>query len=442
MAFEILLILLLILANGIFSGSEMAIVSARKARLEQLADEGNRKARLALKLANAPNDFLSTVQIGITLIGILSGAVGGATLALRFKSFLQSIPSLAPHSESLSLGIVVTLITYLSLVLGELVPKRLALNNPEDIACTVARPMRLLAKGTAPLVHLLSSSTDGLLKLLGIQLTQEVTVTEEEIRLLLEQGTRAGLFEEAEQEMVSRVFRLGDRPVKSLMTPRTAITWLDIDAPMEETQREMLESPHSRFPVAQGSLDHCLGIVRIKDFLTASLSGNVVDLRNLLQSPLFFAENTRALDVLEIFRQSGTHFALITDEFGGIEGLVTLNDVVEAIVGNLPSDDLDEPGIVQREDGSWLVDGLIAVEELKELLDHEELPDEEKGHYQTLAGFVLTMLGRIPAAGQHFDWGGFRFEVMDMDGARVDKVLVTPIQAEDGHPKAPEDLTD
>jgi putative hemolysin len=427
MALELLLIVLLILANGIFSGSEMAIVSARKARLEQLAEEGNRKARLALKLANSPNDFLSTVQIGITLIGILSGAVGGATLALRLRPVLQSIPALAPYSEPISLVIVVSLITYFSLVLGELVPKRLALSNAEDIACAVAGPMRLLARGTAPLVHLLSSSTDGLLQLVGVRHTEESPVTEEEIRVLLEQGTRAGLFEEAEQEMVSRVFRLGDRPVKSLMTPRTAITWLDVDAPMEETQQEILNSPHSRFPVGEGSLDECVGIIRVKDFLSAYLAGEAVNLRSLLQSPLFVAENTRALDVVEIFRQSGTHFALITDEFGGIEGLITLNDVMEAIVGNLPSEDLNEPRIAQRDDGSWLVDGLIAVEELKDLLDQEELPHEQKGHYQTLAGFVLTMMGRIPSAGQHFDWGGFRFEVMDMDGARVDKVLVVPI---------------
>jgi putative hemolysin len=242
--------------------------------------------------------------------------------------------------------------------------------------------------------------------------------------------------------MVSRVFRLGDRPVKSLMTPRTAITWLDIDAPMEETQQEILDSPHSRFPVGEGSLDQCIGIIRVRDFLSAYLSEGTVDLRNLLQSPLFVAENTRALDVLEIFRQSGTHFALITDEFGGIEGLVTLNDVVEAIVGNLPSDDLNEPRIVQRDDGSWLVDGLIAADELRDLLDQEELPDEEKGHYQTLAGFVLTMMGRIPSAGQHFDWGGFRFEVMDMDGARVDKVLITPIAPDPNETETQKDTAD
>lgn len=429
---EILLIILLIVANGIFSGSEIAIVSARKVRLEQLAKRGNAKARLALKLANSPNNFLSAVQIGITLIGILSGAVGGSKVALRLQVWIELIPPLAPYSDILSLVIVVSIITYLSLVIGELVPKRIALNSPEQIACTVAPSMRLLAMLTAPVVHLLSLSTDWLLSLLGIRGTDESPVTEEEIKVLIEQGTQAGMFEVAEQEMVSRVFRLADRPIRSFMTPRTAIIWLDVDASFAENQREINENPYSRYPVGQDSLDNCLGIVKVKDILSAHFSGEPIDLGKLVQPPLFVAESTRSLNVLELFRTSGTHIALITDEYGGIEGLVTLNDLIEAIVGNIPNDDeIDEPQMVQREDGSWLLDGLLSIDELKKLFQKESLPDEQAENYQTLGGFVMTSLGRIPQAGEHFEAVGLRFEVMDMDGIRVDKVLVDTIEPED-----------
>lgn len=443
LVFQILLIVLLIIANGIFSGSEIAIVSARKIRLEQLAKRGNLKARLALKLANSPNNFLSTVQIGITLIGILSGAVGGATVAQQLETFFQLIPNLAPYSETLSLAIVVTTITYLSLVIGELVPKRVALSNPEQIACNVAGPMQLLSKLTAPVVHLLGMSTDWLLKILGIKASEEPPITEEEIKSLLEQGTLAGMFEAAEQEMVSRVFRLGDRPIKSLMTPRTSIAWLDVEGSQEENEREIMDSSYSRFPVGDETLDNCLGILRVKDFLSAHLRKESIDLRKILQPPLFVAESTRALKVLEIFRQSGTHIALVTDEYGGIEGLVTLNDLIEAIVGNLPNnDEINEPQAIQREDGSWLLDGLLSIDELKAMFDRETLPDEEEGHYQTLGGFVIAFLGRIPRSGDYFEVDGIRYEVVDMDGVRVDKVLVmltrSPEVSDSDETEAPE----
>jgi putative hemolysin len=424
--FEIALIIILIVANGIFSGSEIAIVSVKKIRLEQLARRGNRKARKALKLANSPNDFLSTVQIGITLISILSGAFGGATLAGRLKLVLDNIPSIKPYSETLSFLLVVTIITYLSLVVGELVPKRIALNNPEKIACNVAAPMESLAKLTAPVVSLLGFSTDGLLKLMGFRASEESPVTEEEILASIEQGTQAGTFEVAEQEMVTRVFRLGDRPIKNLMTPRTSIAWLDADASLEETQREIMDSSYSRFPVGESSLDDCLGMLRVKDFLSAHLSGETIDLRAILQAPLFVADSTRVLNVLELFKQSGTHIALVTDEYGGIEGLVTLNDVIESIVGNLPNDDeISEPQVIQREDGSYLLDGLLAIDELKAILQRESLPEEEEGQYQTLGGYVMAYLGKIPTSGDHFEVENLRFEVMDMDGVRVDKVMVS-----------------
>lgn len=426
-AFELLFIFLLTIANGVFSGSEIAVVSARKVRLEQLANRGNKKAQMALKLANSPNSFLSSVQIGITLIGILSGAVGGATLSRRLEEVLKTVPNLARYSEPLSILIVVTFITYLSLLIGELVPKRIALNNPEKIACSVAYPMRLLAKITSPVVHLLSSSTDWLLKILGIQVTDDPGVTEEEIKVLIAQGTEAGMFEEAEQEMVSRVFRLGDRSVTALMTPRTDIVWLDVDAPWEQNKSEILANPHSYFPVGQGSLDECVGIISLKDVLSTYMTGEVMDLRQVMRPPLFVPESIRALKVLELFKESRTHMALIADEYGGLEGLITLNDVSEAVIGELPSlEDLNEPLVIKRDDGSWLLDGMLSIDALKEILQRENLPSEDEGYYQTLGGFAMNLLGRVPTSGEHFEAVGFRFEVMDMDGNRVDKVLVTP----------------
>lgn len=426
MLFNLILILSLIIANGIFSGSETALITSKKVRLEQLAKSGKKSAILALKLAKHPNKFLSTVQVGITLIGILSGAVGGATLSQNLQEILDKITFLAPYSESLSFSIVVGLITYLSLVVGELVPKRLALNYPEKIACTVARPMNFLSIITHPIIHILIFSTEGLLKILGVKPSEEPPITEEEIKVLMEQGTEAGMFEEAEQEMVSRVFKLGDRTVKNVMTPRTSIVWLDIEESLEDCQKEMIESSYSRFPVGAESLDNCLGILWVKDYLTMALSQEEIDLKSLLQKPLFVTENTKALKVIELFKETGIHLALVADEYGGIEGLVTVNDLMEAIVGSLPEDDeINEPLVIQRDDGSWLLDGLLSIEELKDVLDLETLPDEEEETYQTLGGLVIHFLERIPQSGQHFEIENLRFEVMDMDGIRVDKVLVS-----------------
>lgn len=436
--FEVLFVLLLIIANGVFAMSEIAIVSARKVRLQQWANEGNASARVALELANAPNRFLPTVQIGITLIGILAGAFGGATIAELLAGVAGQVPWLAPYREAIGLGIVVVLITYLSLIVGELVPKRVALNNPERIAMAVAIPMRTLSAIAAPVVHLLSTSTEVVLRVLGIKPSAELQVTEEEIKVLIEQGTEAGMFEAAEQDMVQRVFRLGDRRVSGLMTPRLEIAWLDLDDSLEENQQTMTTSVHSRFPVCQGSLDNVLGIAQVKDLLVRNLTNRPLDLTASLQTPLFVPEGMLALKVLELFKQSGTHTALVVDEYGVIQGLVTLNDLLEAIVGDIPSvDELAEPQAVQREDGSWLLDGMLPVEEFFELFEIEELPEEQQGNYQTLGGFVITHLGRIPAATDHFERSGLRFEVMDMDGNRVDKVLVMPIPTSPG----PEELS-
>lgn len=422
---EIFFILLLILCNGIFAMSEMAIVSARKVRLQQLANQGNVKARTALRLADSPNQFLSTVQIGITLIGTLAGAFGGATLAEKLAALLRQIPMLAAHAQAIALVVVVVSITYLSLVLGELVPKRLALSNPEQVATGVASQMRLLARIAAPVVHLLSYSTDLVLRLLGIGPTEEPEVTEEEIKILIEQGTEAGTFEEAEQDMLNRVLRLGDRRVKALMTPRPEIVWLDLDDSAETNRQIIISNSHSRYLVCQDELDNVLGIVHVNDLLARCLSNQPLDLTTSLHRPLYVPESTPGLKILELFKQSGTHIAIVVDEYGVIQGLVTLNDIMGEIVGDIPLvNQTDEPQAVQREDGSWLVDGMLSVEEFFELFGIEELPKEQKGTYHTVGGFVVTHLGRIPIAADRFEWQNLAIEVMDMDGNRVDKILV------------------
>jgi putative hemolysin len=424
---EILIILALILANGIFSMSEMAIVSARKARLQQLANQGSLNAQAALELAEAPNHFLSIVQVGITLINILNGVFGGATIAQRLEKYVELVPFLSPYSQTIAFGVVVLVITYLSLIVGELVPKRLALNNPEKIAAFIAIPMRALASLASPIVHMLSISTETVLQILGIRPSEEPQVTEEEIKILIEQGTEAGTFEAAEQDMVERVFRLGDRPVTFFMTPRPDIVWLDLDDSPEENRQKMSASNYSRYPVCQEGMDNVLGVIPVTDLLSRSLRNEPFDLTIGLRQPVFVPESTRGLKVLELFKQTVTHIALVVDEYGVIQGLVTLNDIMSEIVGDVPAQPgQEEPQAVRREDGSWLVDGMLPVEEFFELFDVEELETEARGNYQTLGGLVITNLGRIPTAADHFEWQGMRIEVMDMDGNRVDKVLVVP----------------
>ena len=427
---EIFIVLLLIIVNAIFVMSEMAIVSVRKVRLQQIANQGNANARVALRLANAPNQFLGTVQIGITLLAILSGALGESVIARQLLLLLSLIPWLTPYREAIASITAVLIITYLTLVIGELVPKRLALNNPERLAIALAGPMQILSIITSPVVHLLSTSTDVVIRLLGIKPSTDPQVTEEEIKVLIEQGTEAGTFEEAEQDMLNRVFRLSDRRVSALMTPRPDIVWLDLDDSPEVNRQTMLDNLHSQFPVCQGELDNVLGIIHVNDLLSRCLSNQPLDLTTALRRPLYVPESTPGLKILELFKQSGTHFAIVVDEYGVIQGLVTLNDILEEIVGDIPATDgLDEPQAVQREDGSWLLDGMLPVEEFFELFDIEELSREHRSNYHTMGGFVITHLGRIPNAADHFVWRGMRFEVMDMDGNRVDKVLVIPVAA-------------
>jgi putative hemolysin len=426
---DLSIIFLLILANGLFVMSELAIVSARKIRLQQAANQGDTRARAALQLAEEPNNFLATVQIGITLIGIIAGAFGEAALSRRIEPFIQDIPFLSGYSQAIAFGIGVIIITYLTLIIGELVPKRLALNSPERIASLAAMPMAILSRIGAPIVYLLSTSTNLALRILGIRPSDDPQVTEEEIRVLIEQGTEAGMFEQAEEDIMKRVFRLGDRRVSSLMTPRLEITWIDLEDSFEENHRRMMDSSHARFPVCNGGLDNLLGIVQVYDLLVKSMSNEDIDFTSSLQNPVFVPESTRALKVLELFKQTGTQIAFVVDEYGVIQGLVTLTDVLQAIVGDIPTvEELAEPQAIQREDGSWLLDGMLPIYQFKELLhiEDKELPGEQRGSYQTLGGFVVMHLGRIPMTADHFQWDELRFEVMDMDGNRVDKVLVMP----------------
>lgn len=428
MAFEILIILVLLAANGIFAMSELAIVTARKIRLQQLADSGDARARTALELAQNSNQFLATVQVGITLIGIMAGAFGGATIAENIAASLSALPILAPYSDLIGVSVVVVAITYLSLIIGELVPKRLALNNPERIALLVAPPMRFLSRAASPFVRLLDFSTDVVIGLLGVKPSAEPVVTVDEIKGLIEQGTESGIFEETEQDMIENVLRLDERPVSAWMTPRTKIIWLDLDESPEEIKRKVVKYSFSYFPVARENLDQIVGIVRAKDFLVQGLSGQLPDLKTLLRPPLFIPESISALDVLEAFKSEGSKIALVFDEYGGIEGLVTDDDILEDIVGNIPvaGEFSDQPQAVQREDGSWLVDGMLDLDTFEGVFKTNPLSDEEDRGYHTVGGFVMSQAHGVPVVGQVFTWQNLRFEVVDMDGRRVDKVLVTP----------------
>jgi putative hemolysin len=431
---EILIIFLLLVANGVFAMAEIAIVSARKARLQQLANAGDSHARTALELAANPNQFLATVQIGITLVGILAGAFGGATIAEEIAALLNGIPYIAPHGEPIGVCVVVLGITYFSLIIGELVPKRLALNNAERIAAAVAAPMRALSTVATPVVRMLSSSTDIVIRLLGVKPSTEPSISPEEIRVLIGQGTESGVFEESEQDMIENVLRLDERRVGTVMTPRTQIVGLKIDDSPEDIRRKIATSQYSRFPVIKDTLDNVLGIVRVKDLLDHSLGGQSLDLKALLQPPLYITESMSILKVLELFKEKGTHIALIMDEYGGLEGMVTHNDILEDIVGYIPSaDEPEEPEVTRREDGSWLLDGLVPIDKLKEIFNIEKLPNEKDSLCHTVGGFVMAQFGTIPCVGQHFQWEKMRFEVVDMDGRRVDKVLITHCRTKGGH---------
>jgi putative hemolysin len=425
---EILILILLILTNGLFSLAEMAVVSARKVRLQQRAEEGSKAARTALNLAAQPTRFLSTVQIGITLIGILSGALGGATIAEKLAAYFARSPALEPYSEAIGVGIVVTVITYFSLVLGELVPKRLALNNAERIAALVAPIMQFISTIARPFVSFLSASTELVVRLLGIKPASEPSVTEEEVKILIEQGRETGVFEDVEQEIVERVFRLSDRSVNSLMTHRSEMVWLDLEDPLEENIEKIITSGHTNFIVCQGDFDHVIGVLRAKDVLRQYAESGSVSIPQSLPMPPFVPEGVNALEVVARLRHDKSPVALVVDEYGTIDGMVTLTDVLEAIVGDIPAlDEKGEPAATKRDDGSWLLDGMMPVDELQMLLDMDELP-ADSDDYDTVGGLFMAQMGRVPAVGDKFEWNDLRFEVVDMDGHRVDKVLVMPMK--------------
>ena len=415
-------IAILLLLNGVLAMAETALLSARKARLQNQSNKGNKRAGIVLKLTENPNQFLSVIQIGITSIDLLIGALTGATLGVWINNQLEKYPLLAPHSEIIGLLVGVLPVTYLSLVLGELVPKRLALRNPENVSSIIAPPMLFFSKIFSPFVKLLSVSTDAVLRLFGVKAHQEPPVTEEEIQLLMDQGTEAGVFEESEQDMVEGVFSLGDQRVYSLMTPRTEVVWLDVNDNIEEIHKKIAESSFSRFPVRQDTLETIIGIVKSRDILVTSLSGGEIKLKDLLKPAYFIPETMFASRALETFREKNTELLLVVDEFGGLQGLLTVNDIIEEIVGQI---EWEEPQVTQRQDGSWLLDGMLEIDEFKELFKFDLLPHEDE--YETLSGFVMVSLGRVPQVADHFEWHGFRFEVMDMDGRRVDKVLVTTL---------------
>ncbi|HOG58698.1 MAG TPA: hemolysin family protein [Anaerolineaceae bacterium] len=429
---NILIIAVLFYFNGIFAKYEIAMVSARKTRLQQRSDDGNRGAADALELLKDPNQqYLSTIQIMITMIDTLAGGIGGAMLANPLAEVLQKVSWLAPAADTVALIFVVVVITYFSIVLGELIPKRIAVSKPEDVVCQLSPAIRKLTRLMRPLTRLLSTSTNLGIKLLRIDTQAEPSITEDEIKVFIEQGRDIGLIEQTESDMFSGIFRLGDRRVDVLMTPRTDLEWIDIEDDQHTIISELMHSEYSRIPVGRGSLDDVLGMVNVKELIGIDLHSPNFHLTDYIREPMFVPENMQALKVFEQFRATGTHQALVIDEYGGVQGMVTLYDVLEAIVGEIPLDSEDqEQEVVQRADGSYLLDGMLPIDEIKELLDFDELPDEGRAGYQTLSGFVMNQLGSIPRVGQTFTWDTYRFEVVDMDGRRVDKVLVMRLPEE------------
>ena len=424
---EILLLTALIVLNGAFAMSEIALVTARRARLARLAEDGDASAAVAIKLHDDPTRFLSTVQVGITSIGILNGIIGEAVLAGPLALWLQSHGMDLKISEIASTALVVIVITYVSIVIGELVPKRIAQFNPEGIARRVARPMNWLAILARPFVRLLSVSTDAILRLMGKQASTQAGVIEEEIHALLEEGSESGVIEQQEREMVRNVFRLDERHIHSLMVPRADIVYLDTTLPLEDNLRRVAESEHSRFPVCKGGLDEVLGIVSAKQLLNRTLQGGQADLAAQLIPAVYVPESLTGMDLLEQFRASDAHMVLVIDEYGEINGLVTLQDVLEAVTGEFRPRNLDEAWAVRREDGSWLLDGLIPIPELKDRLELKSVPEEDRGRYHTLSGLVMWLSGRLPQTGDVMVWENWRLEVVDLDGKRIDKVLATPM---------------
>lgn len=417
---EILILAGLILLNGLFSMAEIALVSARKSRLEAQANKGDKKAAEALKLANKPETFLSTVQMGITVIGILTGIYSGEKVTDNFKEFLDRWPLLMPYSSGIATAIVVIIVTYFSIIFGELVPKRLALSRPEFLAKASARPMRVVSLITHPFIWLLSKSSNFIVKIFGLK-PKDNQVTEEEIKAIISEGTEQGTIEETEQEIIERVFHLSDRNITSLMTHRSDIIWFGLNDTEEMIKEKITSEPHSVYPICDTTIDDIKGVVAIKDLY---VSPDDVQFKNLMRPALFVPENNTAFQVMEKFKESKLHSCFIVDEYGSILGMITLNDILEAIIGDLPQPDVEDYAIFEREDGTFLVDAQIPFYDFLSRFEKAEWMNEGEQEFDTFAGFILHRLERIPKTGDKLEWKGFSIEIIDMDGHRIDKVLV------------------
>ncbi|MBL9033619.1 MAG: HlyC/CorC family transporter [Rhodospirillaceae bacterium] len=421
MLFEAVIVLLLILLNAFFAMSELALVSARRARLKPLADRGHRGAKRALQLAEHPTQFLATVQFGITLVGIVAGAYSGATLSGPVAAVIADWPLVGDHAYPVAVGLVVAVITYLSLVVGELVPKRFAMSHAEAIAMRVSVPMALLARIGTPIVVVLRVSTETLLRLLGVRPTAENRITEEEIKVMIAEGAETGVFMQQERHMIEGVLHLADHSVRTIMTPRPDIAWLDLRSDTAALMDKILRAEHSRLLLCEGAVDEVLGFVYVKDLLAQVATGKPLAPRECLKEALTVHESTTVLRLLDLFRQKPTNLAIVLDEYGSVEGIVTPRDIFAAIAGEFAEDAAEEPGVVRRADGTWLVDGRLRIGELERGIGASGLIDEE---YTTVAGLVLYRMGKLPTIGDAVDYGGYRFEVVDMDGRRIDKILV------------------
>jgi len=437
---EIALLGFLILLNGTLAMSEIALVTARRSRLERLAENGDPTAAVALRLAEEPTQFLSTIQIGITAIGILNGIVGEAALAEPLSLWLQRLGMVERTSGIAATSLVVLAVTYISIVIGELVPKRFAQHNAEGIARIVARPISWLAAVSRPFVYLLTISTDGLLRLMGKSEFSSVNLTEDDIYAVLVEGSQMGVIEKHEHEMVRNVFRLDDRQIGSLMTPRSEIVYLDLEQPIEGSLKSLIDSDHSRFPVCRGGMSDLVGVITAKRLLKQHLKGQTADISDYLLSPVYVPESLTGMKLLEQFRESGVQMVFVVDEYGEVLGLVTLQDLLEAVTGEFKARDPDDYWAVQRDDGSWLLDGLIPVPVLKDRLELRTVPEEEKGRYHTLSGMMMWLLGRVPNTADSAVWEGWLLEVVDLDGNRIDKVLAQRLPPAD-EPPNPDPIT-
>ncbi len=424
---NILLIFFLFFINAIFAMYEIAMVSARRTRLHQRAENGQTGASLAIKLQNDPNqEYLSAVQIMITMIDTLAGGIGGGMLAEPLAAVMKQVSFLAPVADTLAFVLVVIAITYFSIVLGELIPKRIAVSKPEDVVIRISPIINGLTIALRPLIRLLSASTNLGIKVFNIDIQKEPYITEEELKGFIQEGRQTGVFDEAEEFMVDGVFRLTERRVDAIMTPHTELDWLDLNDGREVMVREMLESDYSRLPVANGDLDRIIGIVNAKDLMGVNLFSEDFDIKDYVREPMFFPGNMKAIKAFEQFQSTGIHQAMVMDEYGGVEGMVTLYDVLESIVGDIPQDEFDtEVEIEEQTDGSLLMDGLVPIDVLKEKLGVDELPEEYKAGYQTLSGFIMNQMGKIPKVGQEFEWDGFAFKIIQMDGHRVERVDIS-----------------